>query len=112
MFTQRQNKVGRLIQKELASVFQKEGKSFSANSMVTITVVRMSPDLSIARVYLSIFPSDRSEQVLELIEENMGTIRGLLGKNIRNQVKSIPVLKFFVDDSMDYAQRIDDLLNP
>lgn len=110
MYSQRQSKVGRLIQKEIADIFQKESNSLSSGSLVTITVVRVSPDLSIAKVYLSIFPSDKTEEVLENIENQSGHIRYLLGNKVRNQLKQIPELKYFPDDSQDYAERIDELL--
>jgi ribosome-binding factor A len=110
MYSQRQNKVGRLIQKELAAILQKEGKNLFQGSMITITVVRLSPDLSIAKVYLSIFPSNKTEETMKQIESQTINLRRLLGNNINNQVRIIPELKFFADDSQEYAKRIDDLL--
>lgn len=110
MYSQRQNKVGRLLQKELAGILQKEGQTLFPGSLLTITVVRLSPDLSVAKVYLSIFPSNKTEQIMELVNKQTVNLRRLLGNLIRNQVRIIPELKFFPDDSQDYAQRIDDLL--
>ncbi|MBN2681186.1 MAG: 30S ribosome-binding factor RbfA [Bacteroidales bacterium] len=110
MYSQRQNKVGRLIQKELAAVLQKEGRNLFQGAMLTITVVRMSPDLSIAKVYLSIFPSNKADEIMQNIDLQAVNLRRLLGNEISKQVRIIPELKFFPDDSQDYAQRIDDLL--
>jgi ribosome-binding factor A len=110
MYSQRQNKVSRLIQKELAAILQKEGRNLFQGAMLTITVVRLSPDLSVAKVYLSIFPSDKTEETMKQIDSQTINLRRLLGYNIKNQVRIIPELKFFSDDSQDYAQRIDDLL--
>ncbi|MDR2130094.1 MAG: 30S ribosome-binding factor RbfA [Odoribacteraceae bacterium] len=106
----RQNKVGRLIQRELSEMFRLEGKAYAGGAMLTVTVVRVSPDLSYARVYLSIFPSSLTEQVLGSLAEHNKSIRFLLGKKIGKQVRIIPELRFFVDDSLDYIQKIDELL--
>ena len=78
--------------------------------MLSVTVVRVSPDLSYARVYISIFPSSLTEQVLHSLDENNKTIRFLLGKKIGKQMRVVPELRFFADDSLDYIQRIDELL--
>ena len=104
----RQNKVGRLIQRDLSEMFQKECKEFTAGAMLSVTAVRVSPDMSYARVYLSIFPSNLTEKVLESLAEK--SIRFILGKKIGKQTRIIPELKFFVDDSLDYIDKIDSLL--
>ena len=105
----RQNKVGRLIQRDLSEMFQKECKEFTAGAMLSVTAVRVSPDMSYARVYLSIFPSNLTEKVLESLAEKNKSIRFILGK-IGKQTRIIPELKFFVDDSLDYIDKIDSLL--
>lgn len=79
--------------------------------MITVTVVRMSPDLMLAKVYFSVFPSEKQDEVREMVNKTSGEIRYYLGKKIGMQVKSIPELAFYIDDSLDYAERIDDLLN-
>ena len=79
--------------------------------MVSITVVRMSPDLSFARVYLSIFPSQNQEKILDTVKDHLPKIRYELGQKIRNQLRIIPELAFFIDDSYDYIDNIDKLLN-
>ena len=103
----RQNKVGRLIQRDLSEMFHKE---FTAGAMLSVTAVRVSPDMSYARVYLSIFPSNLTEKVLESLAEKNKSIRFILGKKIGKQTRIIPELKFFVDDSLDYIDKIDSLL--
>lgn len=109
METTRQNKVSRLIQKELSEIFLIQTKSMSG-VLVSVSAVRISPDMSIARVYLSVFPSGRSQEIVKNINDNMKSIRYELGTRVRHQLRIIPELKFFVDDSLDYAERIDELL--
>ncbi len=106
----RQQKVGRLIQRELAVYFQREMQSICLGSMVTVTNVRVTPDLSIARVYLSIFPSNKAHEVLTSIQAANKSIRFYLGTQVRNQLRIIPELEFFIDDSLDYVEKIDKLL--
>lgn len=109
-YSTRQNKVARLIQKELGDYFQREAGLHFSGKMITVTVVRITPDLSQAKVYLSIFPPEARDQVMEQVEESARSIRMELGKKIRNQVRIIPELLFHVDDSMDYFEKIDNLL--
>ena len=109
METTRQNKIARLIQKELSEIFLLQTKSMPG-VLVSVSIVRISPDMSYARVYLSVFPSDRSEEIVKNINANMKSIRFELGNRVRQQLRIIPELKFFVDDSLDYAEKIDELL--
>ena len=109
METTRQNKISRLIQKELSEIFLLQTKSMNG-VLVSVSAVRISPDMSIARVYLSVFPSERSQEIVKNINDNMKSIRSELGTRVRHQLRIIPELKFFVDDSLDYAERIDELL--
>lgn len=106
----RQNKVARLIQKDLSEMFQHECKEYAIGTMLSITTVRVSPDLSYAKIYVSIFPSNRIESVMKSLEEHNKTIRFTLGKKIGKQMRIIPELRFFVDDSLDYIDKIDELL--
>ncbi len=106
----RLKKVERLIQKELSLIFQQNSFIESRNVLISVTSIRISSDLSIARVYLSIFPSDNAEKVIEQITERTGKIKYELGKKVRNQLRKLPDLKFFIDDSLDYAGKIDELL--
>lgn len=109
METTRQNKIARLIQKELSEIFLLQTKSMPG-VLVSVSIVRISPDMSYARVYLSVFPSERSEEIVKNINANMKSIRFELGNRVRLQLRIIPELKFFVDDSLDYAEKIDELL--
>ena len=109
METTRQNKISRLIQKELSEIFLLQTKSMNG-VLGSVSAVRISPDMSIARVYLSVFPSERSQEIVKNINDNMKSIRYELGTRVRHQLRIIPELKFFVDDSLDYAERIDELL--
>lgn len=110
MSTTRQHKVSRLLQKELGDYFQKQGSAIAEGKMITVTVVRISPDLGLARVYLSIFPGDKAAESIQAISDKAGLVRSELGKKLRNQLRHIPEFAFFLDDSLDYIDRIDDLL--
>ena len=105
----RKNKISRLLQKELAEIFQSQTRLLHG-VLVSVTRVRVSPDLSICTAYLSIFPSERGEEMLANINNSEKTIRFELGKRVRNQLRIIPELRFFKDDSLDYIDRIDELL--
>ena len=109
MDTTRQQKIARLLQKELGEMFQRQTQS-THGMLISVSAVRISPDLSIARVYLSVFPSEKAEESVKNINANMRTIRYELGKKVRFQLRIIPELKFFVDDSLDYIEHIDALL--
>jgi ribosome-binding factor A len=110
METTRQQKFARLIQKELSQLFLHDGPSIYGKAFVTITTVKATPDLSIARVYLSIMGVPDREQAVEAINGATHKIRGLLGLRIKQQVRHIPNLNFFLDDSLDYAEKIERLL--
>ncbi len=111
MTTTRQHKVSRLLQKELGDYFQKNGSKFTGGKMITVTVVRISPDLGVTKVYLSIFPGEGLEEALQAITDRAGLIRREMGKRLRNQLRHIPEFVFYLDDSLDYIDRIDNLLN-
>ncbi len=103
------NKIGRLLQKELGDLFQKQTKGM-LGTLVSVSAVRVSADLSVAKVFLSIFPSEKSQALMEAIEANKKTIRYDLGQRVRLQLRRIPELIFFLDDSLDYVDNIDHLL--
>lgn len=109
METTRQNKIARLIQKELSEMFMLQTKGMKG-VLVSVSACRISPDLSVCKVYLSVFPSERSTEIVANINANMKTIRYELGTRVRFQLRIIPELKFFVDDSLDYLENIDKLL--
>ena len=110
METTRQNKIARLIQKDLSNIFQAQTRQ-TRNLLVSVSVVRISPDLSVAKAYLSIFPSEKSQEVLKNINDHASESRYELGTLERHQLRIIPELKFFLDDSLDYVDNIDRLLN-
>lgn len=111
MNSQRQNKINRMLQKELADIFLREGREITGQGMITVTGVRVSADLSVAKVYISLFATKDKEQLLDNIAMQTRKIRNFLAQRIRNQVKKIPELQFFEDDSLDYIEKIDHLLN-
>ncbi len=109
MDSTRQNKVARLIQKELGEMFIAQTRAMHG-VMVSVSQCRISPDMSVCRVYLSVFPSERAEEIVGNITANVKQVRYELGTRTRHQLRIIPELKFFVDDSLDYAEHIDELL--
>ncbi|KAA6347734.1 Ribosome-binding factor A [termite gut metagenome] len=109
MKANRQNKIARLLQKELGEIFLLQTKAMKG-LLISVSLVHVSPDMSYARIYLSVFPSDRSEEIIKNINNNVKSVRYELGTRIRFQLRIIPELKFFVDDSLDYIQKIDSLL--
>ena len=110
METTRQNKIARLIQKDLSNIFQAQTRQ-TRGILVSVSVVRISPDLSVAKAYLSIFPSAKAQEILQNINAHASAIRYEMGKLQRHQLRIIPELKFFLDDSLDYLENIDKLLN-
>jgi ribosome-binding factor A len=110
MESTRQKKVSRLIQKELADIFQKKGNEFAHGKLVSITRVRVSPDLSFAKVYISIFPATNQEDILHTMQEHTSKIRFELGQKVRSQLRIVPDIAFHIDDSLDYIDKIAKLL--
>lgn len=109
MESTRQQKIARLLQKELSEIFRQETAKVS-NVIVSVSAVRVSPDLSIARAYLSIFPSDKAQVLLDSINKSAKTIRYDLAQKVRYQLRKTPELYFHIDDSLDYIEHIDNLL--
>ena len=108
--TTRQQKIARQIQRDMAEILQREGASIAQGAMITVTTVRVSPDFGYAKIYFSIFPFERSEVVMAALEQNNWFLRRELGKRIRNQLKVVPELQLFLDDSLEYIENIDNLL--
>ena len=108
--TTRQQKIARQIQRDIAEILQRDGATIAAGSMITVTTVRVSPDFGYAKIYFSIFPFNKSEQVMQSLNDNNWFLRRELGKRIRNQLKVVPELQFFLDDSLEYIENIDTLL--
>ena len=108
--TTRQQKYARLIQKELSDIFQRDKKGILDNAFITIADVRVSPDLSVAKVYISMLLAKEREKVLEKINHGKKDIRRALGERIGKQVRIVPDLVFFIDEVEENAQRIEDLI--
>ena len=105
----RLEKIARLIQKELSELFRAETAK-TRGTIVSVSSVRVSPDLSIARVYLSVFPSDQGAAVIKNVNDNEKTVRYNLAQRVRFQLRRTPELVFYLDDSLDYIEHIDQLL--
>jgi ribosome-binding factor A len=110
MESKRQNKFSRLLQKELGEIFQRDQKHLFHNTFITVTKVNVSPDLGVAKVYLSFLMVKDVDQQMHRIEMHKKDIRKQLGNRISNQVRKVPELVFFHDDSSEYAAKIDSLL--
>jgi ribosome-binding factor A len=109
MESKRQQKFGRQIQKDLSDIFQKDFRDIFGRGMVTITDVKVSPDLSIARCYLSFLLVDKPQEIVDALNERQKAIRNVLAGKIRHQVRIIPYLSFYLDDTAEYAAKIDAL---
>ena len=110
MESTRQAKISRLLQKELSEIFRRETAK-THGVIVSVSAVRVSPDLSVAKAYLSIFPSEKGMEVMENIEASKQTIRYELAQIVRHQLRKVPELQFYLDDSLDYIENIDSLLS-
>lgn len=109
MESNRQAKISRLLQKELSEIFRQQTAK-THGVLVSVSVVRVSPDLSVAKAYLSIFPPEKSAEILSSIQASARTIRYELAQRVRYTLRKTPELTFFIDDSLDYAENIDRLL--
>jgi ribosome-binding factor A len=111
MESKRQQKFAGVIQKDLAEIFKREGMNFLPNTLVTITKVRVTPDLAIARVFLSFFNNQNTSLALNTIKAHASEIRYKLGSRIKDQARIVPHLEFFVDDTSEYVERMDKLFD-
>ncbi len=111
MESKRQQKFAGVIQKDLAEIFQREGMNFLPNTLVTITKVRVTPDLAIARVFLSFFNNQNNSLALNTIKAHASEIRYKLGSRIKDQARIVPHLEFFIDDTNQYVERMDKLFD-
>jgi ribosome-binding factor A len=110
MESTRQKKVARLVQKELAELIMHHGAELAHGKMISVTTVRVSPDLSLAKAWVSIFPSDGAGAALEVLRSSVPRLRYELGQKVRNQLRIVPEIAFFIDDSNDYIDNITNLL--
>lgn len=106
----RQNKVNSLLQRELAVIFQQEARNLLPGGLITVSAVRVSPDLGVAKVYLSLFPVKDKQAAISIIRDQSHRLRGQLGQRVGSQMRIVPELLFYVDDSLDRAEEIDKLL--
>ena len=106
----RQLKVAREIQRDLSEIIRSRGMAAFGGAMVTVSEVRISPDLSIAKAFVSIFPSDRAPQVMKMLEDEKRTLRGELGRRVASQLRIVPEIDFHLDTTLDYAEHIEELL--
>ncbi len=103
----RQQKVSKQIQRDIAEIFQREAAPIVKGILITVTAVRISPDLSYSKIYVSIFPFNRHEEVMKNLKDNIWMIRKALGTRIKSQLKVVPEIDFFLDDSLEYIEGID-----
>ncbi|MBK9399730.1 MAG: 30S ribosome-binding factor RbfA [Bacteroidetes bacterium] len=103
----RQQKYAKLIQKELGELFQREGRGWYGPHFVTVTGVKITPDLGLARVHLSVFKAPKPLEILKSLKKHKTEVRLELGRRIGKQARIIPELEFFIDDSLDYAEKMD-----
>ncbi len=111
MESKRQQKVGRQIQKDLGDIFQKEAMHLLDGALITVTGVKVSPDLSIARAYISILPDSKKESVLEALKENSKFLRQKLGLRVRHQLRIVPELHLYLDDTLEYVEKMDKIFS-
>ena len=108
--TTRQQKVARQIQKDLAEIIRARGMAAYDGAMLTVSGVKVTPDLALAKVYVSVFPSSKAESVMEQLQNETSRLRGELGRRVAKQLRIVPELAFYLDDSLDYVEHIDELL--
>ena len=109
MESKRQAKIARYIQKELSEIFRRQTARMGG-VLVSVSTVRVSPDLSVAKAYLSIFPTDKSQEILANIKAQSKTVRYELAQAVKQVLRKCPELQFYLDDSLDYVENIDHLL--
>lgn len=110
-YSTRQNKIARLIQREMADILLKINKTHFTGKLISVSIVRITKDLGIARIYLSIFPSEFAEEILKDLTAINKQLRGELGRKVGKSLRVIPNLEFYIDDSLDYIEKIDKLLD-
>ena len=106
----RQLKVAKEIQKEMAEIIRSKGMAAFGGALVSVSGVKVSPDLSVAKIYISVFPSDKAEGVMEALQENNKALRGELGGKVGKQLRIVPEVIFYLDSSLDYVEHIEELL--
>lgn len=106
----RQLKVAKEIQKDMAEIIRSKGMAAFSGALVSVSGVKISPDLSVAKIYVSVFPSEKAESVMEMLQENSKALRGELGMKVGKQLRIVPEITFYLDSSLDYVEHIEELL--
>lgn len=106
----RQLKVASQLQRDMAEIIRQKGMAFFEGALVSVSGVKISPDLSVAKVYVSVFPSAKADKVMTTLEENARALRGELGQKVAKQLRIVPEIAFFLDSSLDYVEHIEELL--
>ena len=106
----RQLKVAKEIQKVMAEVIRSKGMAAFGGALVSVSGVKVSPDLSVSKIYVSVFPSDKAEAVMGVLTENAKPLRGELGSKMGKQLRIVPEIAFYLDSSLDYVEHIEELL--
>ena len=106
----RQLKVAKEIQKVMAEIIRSKGMAAFGGALVSVSGVKVSPDLAIAKIYVSVFPSDKAEAVMAVLDENAKALRGELGSKVGKQLRIVPEITFYLDNSLDYVEHIEELL--
>lgn len=107
METTRQQKIAKQIQRDIAEIFQKEGRDLVRGVLVTVTEVRVSPDFNYAKIYVSVFPFDKAPETIAALDKHNKFFRGELGRRIKDQLKNIPEIQFYLDDSLEYIEHLE-----
>lgn len=106
----RQLKVASQLQRDMAEIIRQKGMGYFGGALVSVSGVKISPDLSVAKVYVSVFPSEKSSAVMQTLDEDARTLRGELGHKVAKQLRIVPEIAFFLDSSLDYVEHIEELL--
>lgn len=106
----RGQKIGKQIQRDMSEILSREVPGILHGAMATVTMVRLSPDFALAKVYVSVFPFDKHQAVLASLTEHAKALRGILGNRVKHQLRHVPELAFYLDDSLEYISEIDKLL--
>lgn len=106
----RQLKVASQLQRDMAEIIRSKGMAFFGGALVSVSGVKISPDLSVAKVYVSVFPSAKAAEVMKVLEDNSRALRGELGTKVAKQLRIVPEIAFFLDSSLDYVEHIEELL--
>ena len=106
----RQLKVAKEIQKDMAEIIRRKGMAMFSGAMVSVSGVKVSPDLSVAKIYVSVFPSSTADAAMDVLNENVRALRGELGSCVGKQLRIVPEIVFFLDSSLDYVEHIEELL--